>query len=336
MAVTVIPRSPQWYDYIAPVAARLLGGFIDNQFEKGREKRAYQRQDEAAAAEERRKRANIEAFHNYYGDGAFDVRSNPSQFMENVMGSNLWGIDPSVIKTAADAGAAPMTFQTVEQGNRKTAGGYDPVTGGFGGTIYDVALSPDTGADAGARRYAADRSYDAAIAEANARVKAAGINAGRGRPNPSQVIYGPNGEILFADPYDKTVTDSGVPGQPPAARATFDNAYASGVQAALDGLQKKYELARPEDWTDNDLAYLEQLQAAQSNLLFPQAGGGFVMPEYEPDPIYRPGSGGTAQPDAPAALPPGITEREVQAMIKESGESRDKVIAYLKKQKGTR
>ena len=184
MAVYFEPQSnrPRWYDYIAQAAAQYLGGAIQSHFDKSKQQRDYDFAQRAAEAEMTRKRGQIDDFHNYYDDdGAFDVRSNPSQFIENMMGASMWGIDPSVIKTVTDAGAAPMSFQTVDQGDRITAGGFDSVRGGFSGQEYTRRLNPDTEAVTNAQKYGYDSALRQALAEIAGRRDVAGINAGAAR-----------------------------------------------------------------------------------------------------------------------------------------------------------
>jgi hypothetical protein len=213
MGVYFEPRSPQWYDYVAPVAAHLLGGVIDNQFAKSKEKRTFQMEQDKAAAEEARTRARIDDFHNYYGDAAFDVRGNPSGFMENMMGANLWGIDPATIKTAAEAGAPPMTFQSIDRGDTVTAGMADPATGDFYGQDYGVNLSPDTKAVTETQRYGYDSDMARTLAEIQGRKDAARISAAGVNQQPAmQQFIDRNGRLYYVDPQTGNKVDTGLLG----------------------------------------------------------------------------------------------------------------------------
>ena len=54
MAVHIVQGGRPWYDYLAEAGTELLGGFIKNQFDKSAEKRKFQMEQDAAAAEQQR------------------------------------------------------------------------------------------------------------------------------------------------------------------------------------------------------------------------------------------------------------------------------------------
>ena len=328
MAVHVIQNQARpWYDYIAEAGTQLLGDAIKNQFDKAAEKRKFQAEQEAAAAAETRRRESAECNRNFLGQAPDLLTNQPgmmnyatqASMLQPELAPNMDDIIKSVWrdKTLSNTNLGGSNLQTV----------HDPLTGAIQQAEQEYSLNPTD-------KYTADAALE------RERVSQAGANYRAGmsqrQPHASQIVSGPDGQIYFADTYDKTMTDSGFFGAGPAA---------AGGAPDIGSLIKFYpllfdDLGDPRPGTENIMPLVQAAIAAglgggQPGGTVPKDNAGLGPYEQAVNEWDGGGVGPGMAPTA-AGLPAGITEGEVQAMVKESGQSRDKVIAFLKRQKGIR
>jgi hypothetical protein len=333
MAVTVIPAGKQWYDYLAEAGTDLLGGFIKNQFDKSAEKRKYQMEQDAAAAEMARKQEMADwqlGRFNEVPDMSVDRVGYQNAMLKNGMINSE--LTPE-IDTITQAIYPPKTLTNVNLGDRNQQTVFDPVTGAIQQAVQEYGLNPTdvfkenaatrrTGITAAATKYGHDRDYERSIAEIKGRGDVADITAETNRYGYDRAYQGTRDEINAkgrltpADLIELLVALQG-----------------DGYRAPMPGAEKLGPLV------------LKTLE----NVVNPHAAEYDNIRPYEPNPVYRPGDWTTednfrraAQDIAPgvdipsatpgaSALPPGITEQEVATMMEKSGKSRNQVIAFLEK-----
>jgi hypothetical protein len=206
MAVYFAPERKKggWEDFLPMVAQQLIGGWIGQMYDRDQKAREYKygqrTANDEAARQEALKQQESARLQEFMASNPIDLRNPNDAFMKiaamKMMFPNTYSDE--MLKSFNP----PMSFQQIQQGDRVTAGPFDPATGGFGGQEYGVNLSPDVarrtqadervaGIRAGADRYVADRNAEAKM-------------------NPDQKNLGQHIQNLlkareqYIDPYEKT------------------------------------------------------------------------------------------------------------------------------------
>jgi hypothetical protein len=203
MTVYFEPQGKSWLDYAMPIVMQLLGSGM----ERTNQAKQYELQKRTAEEEMARKQQmaeyNANQVRDRWGrvsqpqplsglDQALNVagytpgaqqpamertptlRTDPTAFVgafneiANFLPDEQIKANPQILSNLN----APMTFQQVNQGDRITAGPFDPGSGSFNGQSYDVGVDPSI-ADTNARNLEAQK-----IAR-DAQIRAAQINASR-------------------------------------------------------------------------------------------------------------------------------------------------------------
>jgi hypothetical protein len=295
MTVHFEPQRKSWWDYIAPVAGELLGGVIQNQFAKSNQQREYDFAQKAAEAEMQRKLQ--------YGDAVRSrmtptpgVNDDPTGYM-NAYLQNSPFMTPEMINNydeMTNAVFPQRTLVNTDLGDRNMQTVFDPRAGVLDEAIREYGVNQTD-------KMKADALLNQTAMDAASREKVARINQYSPESYGTPVL-GPNSEwIQFSN--KGNAKRSGIPGPPP--QAEFDNERVKALQVAINGLEDKYRfpdggVAPLNTWDINDAAIYEQAQAGRNSLLFSggggASGGGFEMPPYEPNPVYRPGSPAADRP----------------------------------------
>jgi hypothetical protein len=353
MVVYFAPERKSWWNYVAPAATQLLGGVIQDQFAKSAEKRKYQMEQDAAAAEEQRLRDRVNYASGMFGDGAFDIRGNPSQAAENYQLFNMFGVSPDTQKALIETTGVPFQMTNVDAGNRNVQTTMDPLTGAIKQVEQEYGLNPtdvykedaatkrigmsEGGATARARiaadtsRYGYDKTYEQALAEiqgkkdmtvlreVDARGNVAYTNPLTGEKRDPGIqtdvptygydttLYSPDNKLY---PYNTRTGTRGDIGYP--------------VAPQLDGNMAALMKLYPDlfDFDGNPRPGTEGLISGILSQLGASLGGGAGAGQSQGYPVLP-------QPQAPGALPPGVSEAQVSEMMKRTGKGRDEVIAYL-------
>lgn len=256
MAVYFEPQRKNWIDYAAPVLAEIMGGVIEGNNDVKAKKLDYDlRQQEADAAQARQwgnqnntlMQLGIQPDEsgNYVIPQADSFRGSPEQAFK--IAAAIKSIVPGYDTVGMANNLNPqMTFQSVNQGDKITAGGFNPGTGEFGGKTYDVGINPtekhvSDNALAGTK-YNTDGSIKVAgIHEAGAtsraRLQEAGANHRAGmqatREKAADIMFDAAGNIIFVDRYGRKITNSGVAGQPPAQKGSYGTVPLEGDEIGV-------------------------------------------------------------------------------------------------------
>ena len=250
MAVYFEPGSGKsWIDYAMPIVAAIIGNGMNRSNQAKEYELAKRTADEEMARERQMAQWRAEqlygtektrplsggeqamnvagylpggpapAMDERYREGGvlngLDMRGDPNDAFAR-MSAGMSYMNPEAVKQIQHiiGNLNPnMSFQSINQGDRVTAGGFDPNSGEFGGQEYGAGIDPSI-------RYAQNAMTG------REKMSQAGQNYRLGlemsQPKPAQVSIGPNGEIMFVDPYKGTVTDSGYKPRPaPAAMPAF-------------------------------------------------------------------------------------------------------------------
>jgi hypothetical protein len=182
MAITVVPRRPGLGDYIGQALSQLAAGYISNMFERDKNAKKYEldkrtadeemarqqqmaqwRAEQLYGAEQSRPLGGAEqalnvagytpggsapAMDETYREGGIlngiDMRGNHNDALGRII-TAMQFMDPESVKQTPHVmnNLNPdMSFQTVNQGDRITAGGFDHLTGDFNGQEYGVGINP--------------------------------------------------------------------------------------------------------------------------------------------------------------------------------------------------
>ena len=245
MAVYFEPqRRNTWIDYAAPVLSEIIGGAIKGNNDVKAKKLDYDLRQQEADATQARQWGNQnntlmqlgiqpDESGNFVIPQAESFRGNAEQAFK--IGAAIKSIVPGYDTVGMVNNLSPnMTFQSVNQGDKITAGGFNPGTGDFSGQTYDVGINPtekhvSDNALAGTK-YNTDGSIKVAgIHEAGAtgrtRMQEAGANRRAGmqaaREKAADIMFDAAGNIIFVDRYGRKITNSGVAGQPPAQKGSY-------------------------------------------------------------------------------------------------------------------
>ena len=139
-------------DYAAPVLAVIMGGVIKGNNDVKAKKLDYDlRQQEADAAQARQQGdrasklmmlgAQPDENGNVVAQALESLRNNPEQAFKSI--AQMKSIVPEINETGMLNNLNPaMSFQAIDQGNKITAGGFDPLKGVYNGQTYDVGVNP--------------------------------------------------------------------------------------------------------------------------------------------------------------------------------------------------
>jgi hypothetical protein len=353
MAVHVVQgNNKSWLDYAGPIVMKLIGDGIDRTQQAKAYELAKRTEEEAMARRQQEAQWRAEQL---YGVEKSRQLSGPDQAL-NVAGYTPGGQLPATDETYREGGILNgldmrgdrndafgriaagmqymdpetakqmqymfgslnpnMEFQTIDQGDRAFAGAFNPANGELSGQEYMYGTNPT-------KQYEADKTLEGILAQVMGNRDVARINASRPyAPKASQIMQGPNGEILFADPYGQTVTPSGVNGLIPKQSGQ------AGQQPDIKSLVTlRGQLI--DDLSHRPIAGMEgivaQIDEALKSLAF---GGGQMPPEFDYGPNGQPGA---SQGQAPLE---GILPPEVLAEMRkyyEDDEIRSRLSGSVKK-----
>jgi hypothetical protein len=269
MAVYFAPERKSWLDYAAPLVMQLIGSGMERTSQAKAYELAKRTEEEALARRQQEADYNSGKARDIwarvsqpqplsgpeqalnvagYTPGAAmpatertpDFRSNPVDFM-----GAFQEIAPYLPKEQIQANPLlmnnlnpNMAFQAVDQGDRATAGAFDPATGGFAGQEYMYGTNPT-------KQHEADARLQGDQLAADAQIRAALINAqGRGgRGQAAQLVTNPDtGTLVYIAPGQEPF-DTGIPamqqqtqsGLTPEQIANMYMSYEKGRSSTYDG-----------------------------------------------------------------------------------------------------
>ena len=352
MAVYFEPQRRSWIDYAAPVLSEILGGVIKGNNDVKAKKLDYDlRQQEADAAQSRQwgDRANKlmmlgaqpDENGNVVAQALESLRNNPEQAFKSI--AQMKSIVPEINETGMLNNLNPaMSFQAIDQGNKITAGGFDPLKGVYNGQTYDVGVHPtqklvSDNALAGTK-YNTDGSIKVAgIHEAGAtsraRMQEAGANHRAGmqatREKAADIMFDAAGNIIFVDRYGRKITNSGVAGQPPVQKGSYgtvplENDEVGVLNKNTGKIEKSGLKGAPKANKNNDL--LELLYGGNTptaSAAPPAQKEGWSLQN-----VFGGFGGGEAQASQAPPVPP-----DLYGQMKNAGYTDEEITAWARKQK---
>jgi hypothetical protein len=245
-------------------------------------------------------------------------------------------MDPEFIKQQGDILGnlnAPMTFQQVNQGDRITAGPFDPGSGSFNGQGYDVGVDPSI-ADTNAKNLEAQKiARDAQIRAAQI---AASSRGGGAAPQPKydMTVNPKTGTIVYIAP-NQPPFDTGIPAQSPQGQQLLAPKDIAGM---YESYEKGQSNLMPEERRENPwLPILKELLPGQRGVPMgpgpvdffgEEQAGGNQLPIQPTEIPQIPGQGNPL--GGGQSLPPEV-EANIAQMMKDTQQPREAVIAYLMK-----
>ena len=309
MTVYFEPRSPQWYDYIAPVATELLGGVIKNQFDKSAEARKFQMEQDAAAAAEMRRREGAEWNRNFLGQ-APDLLTNQTGMMDYATHASM--LQPELAPNMDDIIKSiwrDKNLSDVNLGDRNLQTVFDPMTGAIQQAAQEYGLNPTD-------KYKADALLQQ---ERMSRSASNQVNL--------QPFIDKDGRLYYVDPRTGDKVDTGLLGPSPSPK--YDSDRGKAYQSIMSEIQERYtnRVGAPvplDQWSEEDRVSYVRARDALENGLY----GGVNMPPGG----QRPEGGGTPTPPGASPvtpLPPGMSEDAILDAMRKTGLSREEVISRM-------
>jgi hypothetical protein len=250
-------RGKSWLDYAMPIITQLLGSGM----ERTNQAKQYELQKRTAEEEMARKQQmadwqsqkmygaekpqpvipGMEASLPYmpptYREGGIlngiDLRGNPNDAYSRIAGASPY-MDPEFIKQQGNILGnlnALMTFQQINQGDRITAGPFDPGSGSFNGQSYDVGVDPSI-ADTNAKNLEAQKiARDAQIRAAQ--IAASSRGGGAAQPKYDMTVNPKTGTIVYIAP-NQPPFDTGIPAQSPQGQQMLTPKDIAGMYEAFE------------------------------------------------------------------------------------------------------
>jgi hypothetical protein len=341
-----------WYDYLAEAGTQLLGGMIKNQFDKSAEKRKFQMERDKAEAEYQRQQMARDADIARYRGLGFD-RNNEGAFLQDMaIRDMLTGGDDNFHK---DLQATNLSWLAQDRGDRITAGFANPTTGQTAFSDYGIGINPTDRMKADALL----RQERMSQAGANSR---AAMNANP--PEAFSLYTDPAGKVSFVGNRG-TIRDTPLAGAPAQGQEPprltpgdmvklfphFYDPYGGAVKPGMEEIEAATRenflniLRPPTPYGANTPAIRTPIDEAAGEAVSGASGGGLGFRQTGNKGIiqglYESLIGGVGRNnrngEAVSGLPDGVSEKQVQEMIKDSGKDRDEVISFIKrKMMGTR
>ncbi len=308
MAVYFERGGGSWLDYVAPVVGQLLGGMINQGFEKDREIRAAKQAQETADADFARKQQERAGAMEMLGNMGFklgadtpmDMRGDPNNAMGYLTALGL--INPNAKFEEYMKYTIPnMQHQAINLGDKVVAGAFDPGTGESKMQDYNVGIDP-----AQISKQEAEMKYLGQQQKGNmdmARFNVAN-RPPRAAPQPRyDRVQDANGQYVYL-----------APGQAP---------YHTGVT----GTPPKQQQAQGPS--------LKDMGSALGAFLDPHTGQplpGYegVVGEFRNQIVKSIGGGGTSGNQPPGGAVTPNVEAQIGNMMQQTGKSREEVVAYLR------
>ncbi|MDR0648959.1 MAG: hypothetical protein LBF92_06450 [Synergistaceae bacterium] len=249
-----------WLDYAGPIVMKLISDGMDRTQQAKAYELAKRTEEEAMARRQQERDQNAEKIRAIWGQASQpQPLSGPEQAM-NIAGYTPGAAMPEMERTPTfrnspeayalafnqmspylpeeQIKANPllmnnlnpnMTFQAIDQGDRATAGAFDPATGGFAGQEYMYGTNPT-------KQYEADAKLRGDQLAADAEIRAARINASRpyapkAEPKPAKLVPIPTDKgIVLLNP--ETGDMMPTPYKPPAKGGNDQDAIAEILNSA--------------------------------------------------------------------------------------------------------
>lgn len=314
MAVYFEPARRSWLDYVAPVVGQLLGGAIQQGFDKNKEIRTAKQAQETADAEQARKWADQDRTSEFMRVLGLDS-SDPSNYQRDLFTMAMR--DPSVaqyIQGIAEQGDPRKTPFALNAGDRTIYGGFNSRTGGVdsqqeamhGVNPTDALVSNNALAGT---KYAADSNVKAEGMRQRGQNYRTGAAANQ--PKAAQMFQDANGDVHWVDPYNRTTTPMGIQGpQPKQSQGPSLKDLGSVLGTFLD------------PYTGQPLPGYEGVVGEFRDQIVKSMGGVGAPPAV---------AQGNQLPQQPTEAPmdSGV-EAQIGSMMQLTGKSREEVVAYLR------
>ena len=344
MAVYFEPQRRGWMDYAAPVLAEIMGGVIKGNNDVKAKKLDYDlRQQEADAAQARQwgnqnntlMQLGIQPDEsgNYVIPQADSFRGSPEQAFK--IAAAIKSVVPGYDTVGMANNLNPaMSFQAIDQGNKITAGSFDPLKGVYNGQTYDVGVNPT-------QKLVSDNALKGIKYNTDGSVKVAGIReAGEttrtkmninSRPRPekaARIMFDADGNIIFVDPYGRNITNSGVAGQPPVQKGSYgtvalENDEVGVLNKNTGKIEKSGFKGAPKANKNNDLLELLYGGNTPTASAAPPQKEGWSLQN-----VFGGFGGQPAQAVQASAIPP-----ELYGQMKNAGYTDAEITAWARKQK---
>ena len=318
MAVHVIPnRERGWGDYIGMALSQLLGHHLQGK----QQEQAYKHSQQVAQEDMYRKQAEQDMIGQVIQDitarGGTDA-SNPQAYQAGMyeVGARYPHMAPYAQGMAQQANPH-KTFQTVDLGDRKMYGGFDPRTGDILNAVMEqMGVDPTTkyGEDAATSRTRIAEGGASSRNAANVGLGYAQLDRMKALDEAANFAYGSpiqtaDGELIFPRQSDGTIKRTGIVGPDPLANRRRQGLRTTQLE---DGT---IALVDPETGEITPTGYKGQQKSSQNDTI------AALIDSLGNDP------GGKAQ--APQPVPGADMEAKIAQMMQITGKPREEVVAYL-------